>query len=195
MTDPQWGFLTSRTFPQLQPLHCAPPPLPPFQISLVPDKNGQIRKRDSERSSIVFSFCRSFQPLYRAFPALPVAQSALTMEESRSSMAFVNLLSAVDGFSQCESYTKPSFQPLSLQYCVITLPTTQRALALVLHWKIEPSKWDPERSLPFPLLAHSLHTSNSTSHNPKYTGSGVWIWSLSTCQHLQLMASHYPSTC
>ena len=91
-----WWILTSRTFPQLQSLHCPPPPssqvpqitihkrvgeplhwaLPPLlpvQSSLVPNKNWQIRKRDSERSSIVFSsaylynlFIVLFQPFLRA---------------------------------------------------------------------------------------------------------------------------------
>ena len=150
MTDPQWGFLTSRTFPQLQPLHCAPPPLPPVQISLVPDKNGQIRKRDSARSSIIVSFfCRYFQPLHRAFPALPVTQSALAVAESRSSKVFVNLLSAADGFS----HTKLSFQPLSLcpaiqsdwlwsfqplQCAFPALPATQSELA---EWRSPDLVW------------------------------------------------------
>ena len=85
--------------------------------------------------------------------ALPVAQSALA-EWRGSSMAFVNPLSAVDGFSL-------SFQPLSL--CASTF----RDLALVLHWQIQPFKWDPERSLILPLLAHSLNAS------AKCTGRGV----------------------
>ena len=97
-----WWILTSRTFPQLQSLHCRPPPssqvpqltihkrvgeplhwaLPPLllvQSSLVLNKNRKIRKRDSERSSIVFPSADLSSLFICAFPALSASQSVLAL--------------------------------------------------------------------------------------------------------------------